>query len=88
VKFVFYRVTGFMFPVIKMLKKGGKIMAKEKNEKPRYETPVVTKLDELEKASGGVASSCSSGSAAGTCTSGAVAGLGCSAGSTFTAPTR
>jgi hypothetical protein len=60
----------------------GKKMAKSTEEKPRYETPMVVKLDEMEKASG-AEPLCATGSAADACNSGAVATVGCSTGSTF-----
>ncbi|MBI4767439.1 MAG: hypothetical protein HY787_23075 [Deltaproteobacteria bacterium] len=50
----------------------------KKEEKPRYETPVVVQLDKLDKASG--ADGCSNGSNADPCANGGVAVTACGAG--------
>ena len=54
-------------------------LIEKKKDNPKYETPVVVKLDELDKVSG--AEGCQTGSGATiTCTAGTAAGLACDAG--------
>ena len=50
----------------------------KKEEKPKYETPVVVKLDKVDKASG--FEGCISGSSTEVCTAGGVASIGCDTG--------
>jgi hypothetical protein len=56
-----------------MIKTTGK-----KEDKPKYETPVVVELDKVDKASG--ADDCATGSSANFCTAGSAAAIACGAG--------